>query len=266
MPEAPEIRQYSDDLNDFFEDHKLTEIKILAGRYKRHEVPDHLNELNKLLPQKIKDIKTKGKFIYVILENNYVIAMTMGLSGFFTEDDLKHNNIEFKTINGSIFMNDMRNFGTLSIFKNIEQLQKKLDKIGPDIFYITENQFVEIIKSAPSAKIGEFLMKQPKIAGIGNYLRADILWMSKISPFRKIKDLTLQEIKNIFINSQKLIWYFYDYKQGIKDKIISKTDKFPIDYDRDFFAYGEKKDINGHEVKTDTLGGRTIHYVPDHQK
>jgi formamidopyrimidine-DNA glycosylase len=163
-------------------------------------------------------------------------------------------------------MNDMRNFGTLSIFKNIEQLQKKLDKIGPDIFYITENQFVEIIKSAPSAKIGEFLMKQQKIAGIGNYLRADILWLSKISPFRKIKDLTLQEIKTIFINSQKLIWYFYDYKQGIKDKIISKTDKFPIDYNRDFFAYGEKKDIHGNEIKTDTLGSRTIHYVPDYQK
>ena len=176
MPEAPEIRQYSDELNDFFEDHKLTEIKILSGRYKRHGVPDNLNELNKLLPQKIKDVKTKGKFIYVILENNYVIAMTMGLSGFFTEDDLKHNNIQFKTINGSIFMNDVRNFGTLSIFKNIEQLQEKLDKIGPDIFYITENQFVEIIKKAPSAKIGEFLMKQQKIAGIGNYLRADILW------------------------------------------------------------------------------------------
>ena len=75
MPEAPEIRQYSDDLNDFFEDHKLTEIKILAGRYKRHEVPDHLNELNKLLPQKIKDIKTKGKFIYVAVnENGKMIA------------------------------------------------------------------------------------------------------------------------------------------------------------------------------------------------
>ena len=27
-----------------------------------------------------------------------------------------------------------------------------------------------------------------------------------------------------------------------------------------------KKDIHGNEIKTDTLGSRTIHYVPDYQK
>ena len=41
----------------------------------------------------------------------------MGLSGFFTNDNIKHNNIEFKTDKGSIFMNDVRNFGTFNIFK-----------------------------------------------------------------------------------------------------------------------------------------------------
>lgn len=266
MPEAPEIKQYADDLKIFFKNNKLLEIKILSGRYHRHSLPDNLNDLNKSFPLNINQINTKGKFIYLILENNYVLAFTMGLTGFFTTDNIKHNHIQFITNKGSIFMNDMRNFGTFDIYKNMDKLNKKLNKLGPDIFDITQDQFLNIIKSGSKYKIGEFLMKQEKIAGIGNYLRAEILWVSKINPFKKIELLKDDDIILIYKNSQKLIWYFYDYKKGKDKNIISKTDKFPIDYDRDFFTYQEKKDIYNNEIITDTLGNRTIHYAPNYQK
>ena len=270
MPEAPEIRQFADELIEFFKGKKLQKVKILSGRYSRHSPPKNLEQLNKLLPLKIKEIKTKGKFIYAILENNWILAFTMGLSGFFTDDKIKHNHIEFETnngsINGSIFMNDVRNFGTFEIQDSFDNLNKKLNKLGPDIFHITENEFIPIIQKSPNIEIGSFLMKQEKISGIGNYLRAEILWLSKIDPFRKIKNLKLDEIKEIYRNSIKLVWYFYDFEKALKNNIVSDKDKYPMDYDRDFFVYGEKKDINNKEVVCKTLGNRTIHYVPDYQK
>jgi DNA-formamidopyrimidine glycosylase len=266
MPEAPEIRQYADDLIDFFNNKQIINIKIHSGRYIRHSLPKNLNELNKLLPQKIKDIKTKGKFIYIILNNGYVLAFTMGLSGFFTTDPLKHNHIEFVTNKGSIFMNDMRNFGTFEVQPNLDKLNIKLNKLGPDIFNISEIEFTNIIKESPNIEIGVLLMKQEKIAGIGNYLRAEILWLSKISPFRKIKNLTNTEIHLIYQNSLKLVWYFYDIKQALDKKIVSDKDKYPVDYKRDFFIYGEKKDIYNNEIVKETLANRTIHYVPNYQK
>lgn len=266
MPEAPEIRQFADELIEFFDGKQLTKIKILSGRYSRHEPPKNLDILNKNLPSKIKDIKTKGKFIYVILDNNYVLAFTMGLSGYFTTDKIKHNHIEFETNKDSIFMNDMRNFGTFEIHDSFDKLNKKLNKLGPDIFYVNENDFVNIVQKSPNVEIGSFLMKQEKISGIGNYLRAEILWVSKIDPFRKIKNLKVNEIKDIYHNSVKLVWYFYDFQKALKNKIVSDKDKYPLDYDRDFFVYGEKKDINNKEIVRKTLGNRTIHYVPDYQK
>lgn len=266
MPEAPEIKQFADELLDFFKNKKLIQIKILAGRYSRHGSPDYLEETNKLFPLSIKDINTKGKFIYATLDNNYILAFTMGLSGFFTTDNIKHNNIEFKTDKGSIYMNDVRNFGTFNIFKTNDQLNKKLEKLGPDIFDVSENDFISIVKSMPNKKIADFLMMQEKISGIGNYLRAEILWLSKINPLRKIKDLKDTEIKTIYNNSVKLVWYFYDFDKALKKKIISDNDKFPLDYNRDFFAYGEKKDIYNNEIITETLNNRTIHYAPNYQK
>ena len=266
MPEAPEIRQYADDLINFFNKKELINIKIHSGRYIRHSLPKNFNELNKLLPQKIKDIKTKGKFIYIILNNGYVLAFTMGLSGFFTTDPLKHNHIEFVTNKESIFMNDMRNFGTFEIQPNLDKLNIKLNKLGPDIFNVSKVEFTNIIKESSNTEIGAFLMKQEKISGIGNYLRAEILWLSKIDPFRKIKNLTNMEINLIYQNSIKLVWYFYDFKQALKKKIILDTDKYPIDYDRDYFIYGESTDIFNNKIIKKTLANRTIHYVPNYQK
>ncbi len=266
MPEAPEIKQYADDLKEFFNNNKLIQVNILSGRYHRHSLPDNLNDLNKLLPLKITNINTKGKFIYLTLENNFILAFTMGLTGFFTTDNIKHNHIQFVSEKGSIYMNDMRNFGTFDIYKNMDKLNKKLNKLGPDIFDISQDDFLNIVKSGSKYSIGEFLMKQEKISGIGNYLRAEILWLSKINPFKKIKLLKDDDIILIYKNSKKLVWYFYDYIEGKNKNIISKTDKFPIDYDRDYFAYQEKKDIYNNEIITDTIGNRTIHYAPNYQK
>ena len=68
-------------------------------------------------------------------------------------------------------------------------------------------------------------------------MRADILYLSKINPFRKVYNLNNNELKNIFINSKKLIWGLYNIKKA--KKII-----LPTDYNQDTDIYGnnvEKK-------------------------
>ena len=47
------------------------------------------------------------------------------MSGWWIYEDDKHNNIEFKLNNGSIYFNDYRNFGTLK-FCAKDNLVKKL--------------------------------------------------------------------------------------------------------------------------------------------
>jgi formamidopyrimidine-DNA glycosylase len=133
---------------------------------------------------------------------------------------------------------------TLEVFKN--QIRKRLDK-----------------------PIGIVLMDQKVISGIGNYLRADILYLSKINPFRKVNKLSDNDIKVIFNNSKILTWGDYDIKKGKALKIIKKTTKLPKDYDRIFFIYSEDEDIHGNKVvKKELYEGsqkRFIYYVPNIQ-
>lgn len=284
MPEINEVRQYANFLKLKFKNSKITEINILNGRYKKHGPFQHYDELKKHLPIKVLDVKTKGKFMYMILEHNLYLFSTLGLSGgwifqktktskyehpiilefldkknidSYMATSIKHLNVEFKTSHGSVYFYDTLSFGTLKVIDSNEELEKKLNTIGPDIMDEKTDfkVFDDALNKTKNKKkaIGIVLMDQKTISGIGNYLRADILWLSKISPFRKISNLDEEELKRIFHNAKVLTWGQFDKKEAKRLKIITSKDKLPSDYDRDFFVYFEDKDIYGHPVIKEEL-------------
>jgi formamidopyrimidine-DNA glycosylase len=172
-----------------------------------------------------------------------------------------------------MFYFDSLSFGTLKVIKGEKELTKKLNSIGPDIMEMSTT--FEVFKTRMAKKtiqnkvIGNVLLNQKIISGIVNYLRADMLWMSKISPFRKVKDLNEKDLENIYKNTRALTWGDYDYKKGIKLKIINKTTKLPRNYDRDFFVYYNDEDIHGNKViKEELYEGskkRFIYWVKSYQ-
>ena len=294
MPEVVEIRKYADFLNKKLKNKKLNNIKILKGRYKTHEPFDSYYKLQKLLPTKVLNVKTKGKFLYIVLENDYYIFSTLGLHGgwvwldkkFTIKKENKENNdkyefndmldyvdkdsmnsyyntalnnlnVQFVSDKGSMFYFDSLSFGTIKVIKGVEELNNKLSQIGPDIMEksttldIFKNRFEK--NSIQNKPIGIVLMNQKIVSGIGNYLRADVLWMSKISPFRKVKDLTNTDLLNIYNNSRALTWSSYNLNKGIRLNIIKSNIKTPSDYKRDFFVYYSDTDIYGNKIIKEEL-------------
>jgi formamidopyrimidine-DNA glycosylase len=213
------------------------------------------------------------------LSNNFIITVTLGLSGGwvyknkygtydfpilvdylgnyniakYKKNALNHLNVEFILENGSfIYFFDMLSFGTIKILLSEDELQKKLDSLAHDImdedltFELFKNQITKIKNL--NKNIGNVLVNQKVISGIGNYLRSDILWLSKITPFRLVKDLSTTELKTIYSNALLLTWGDYDRAYAIKKKIINKGSKLPKDYGRNFYVYKQDKDIYGHKI------------------
>jgi endonuclease-8 len=298
MPEINEVRRYADFLSLHLKNKEITEINILNGRYKKHGPFELYNELKKDLPIKLLDVKTKGKFLYMKFDDKYYIFSTLGLSGgwvylnnktnkysyptileyigkenmdSYMKSALNHLNVEFKTKEGSIYFYDTLSFGTLKVINDEKELNKKLNTIGPDIMdeTTTFDLFKERIMKKPTQVIGIVLLNQKLISGIGNYLRADILWLCKISPFRKVNKLLEHELKLIYHNARVLTWGDYNKKYAIKHKIITKKDKLPSDYKRDFFIYYQDTDIHGNKViKEELYEGsqkRFIYWVKGYQ-
>jgi formamidopyrimidine-DNA glycosylase len=299
MPEIVEIKKYCDFIKKQVLNKKLKSIKILGGRYKKHGMFDGYKDIMNELPLKLLDVKSKGKFMYFIFENDYILYCTLGLSGGWTfkkkdsdkykfpeimeflnvkdiddyrDKSLNHLNIEFQFDKGILYFFDMLSYGTISISNDENKLEKKLKTLGPDIMDVdtTFDIFEEQIMKQENKKIGNVIVNQKLISGIGNYLRADILWLAKISPHRLVKNIESKELKKIYQASRDLTWGDYDPKQGKKLKILSKHPKLPKNYERDFFVYYEEEDINGEKVKKEELyegsQKRMIYWVPEIQK
>jgi formamidopyrimidine-DNA glycosylase len=118
--------------------------------------------------------------------------------------------------------------------------------------------------------IGIVLMNQKLISGIGNYIRADALWLAKINPFKEVKNMSDEEFKKLYHSLKVITWGNYNRKYAIKNKIINESDKIPYDYKRDFFVYKENKDIYSNPViKEELYEGnqkRFIYWVKNIQK
>jgi len=300
MPEVLEVRKYVDFLNSKLKNNYVNNINILKGRYKTHSPFVMYKELKKNLPLKVINVKSKGKFIYILFEKDFIIFNTLGLTGGwiylpndkeykmpllindlgnyditkYKKSALNNLNIEFITDLGIMYFFDALSYGTIKVVNDPYELCKKLDSIGPDImdlnttFKIFKDQILKKVNW--NKHIGNVLVNQKIISGIGNYLRADILWLSYISPFRLVSALNDNELKSIYKNAILLTWGDYNYKKARKLELISDNDKLPIDYNRLFFIYKQKKDINDYNVLTDKLyegsAKRTIFWVKERQK
>jgi len=278
MPEGPEVRLLIDKLNKKLKNKKIKNVQILGGKYLRKKA-----DFSKLNSLTIKSIKNYGKFIYwEFINNNLVLFNTLGMTGWWTFDSQSHNNTKFMfDDNTFIFFNDPRNFGNI-IISNHNNLDKKLYSLGADIFNKEHlDIFIERLeKKRDDTMICTALLDQKVVAGCGNYLRAEALYIAKISPFRKIKDLTENELTILWDILVQLAWFYYNETRGRKLNIINNKYKLFAKYKKSgpsnykstkgyegyFHIYRQNNDTLGNKVLKKEINNRTIHYVPNIQK
>jgi formamidopyrimidine-DNA glycosylase len=126
----------------------------------------------------------------------------------------------------NIWFDDVRNFGTLKFVLDMKLLAKKLSKLGHDPLKrdLDCPHFKSMIKKKKKKTIAQVLMNQSVISGIGNYLKAEILYAARVSPHRECDSLTDKELGRICkytnqimntsynnINIQRREWQSWDF-------------------------------------------------------
>ena len=118
----------------------------------------------------------------------------------------KHNHVELIFNNFKIVYNDPRRFGFFQIIKNNLDLKKRLNHLGPEPFDQNFNlTYVSNFFKGKNKDIKNFLLDQKFVSGIGNIYASEILFLSKINPFKKVKLLSKKECQSIIINSKKIL-------------------------------------------------------------
>lgn len=239
MPELPEITYMTNNIKNF----KGKVLKeIIFSKYSKY-YKKNIKNLNKIkLPNKIKDIFNIGKRIFIILNGDFHIIMNMGMTGNLSKlKDEKYNSIIFNfTNNKSFYMNDLRKFATIRVVNNID---KYINELGYDPYYhnISFQEFYEkyIEKKKSKQTLAFKLMDQSIFAGLGNYLRAEILYDTKIDPFCIFDNVPKKYWEKIYKSYKKMTYKYY--------------------YVYDFKAYSRKDKKN---IIQKDINGRTLWYDP----
>lgn len=295
MPEVCEVCLTAQYLSSIIS-HKITRIKIIDGRYAKKPIKGY-NDLK--FPLKIKEINTKGKFMWFTLthdDETYYMLNTFGLTGKWSFEKLEYSHIKFSiehnTKKYNLYFSDVRNFGTIEFTTDIKVLNKKLEKLGVDLLKtsLSDEEFQKIVKSLKNKKkkIVVVLMSQEVKdgigSGLGNYLVPEILYRAKISPHRTVSSLTKQDLiaLNKAIKHQLKLCYISnttDYISHLSEFLEThrkniENGKFP-DYHKNVKLGKEKFEFNVYRRKVDNddnpvtgeviIPRRTTYWVQDVQ-
>jgi DNA-formamidopyrimidine glycosylase len=273
MPEGPEVKIVANQLDAKFKDQTLVKINILSGPYAtKSEDRYKLFRLatKKFSKAQLTSVQTKGKTMYWeltpssgknVVTKEYII-IGFGLTGGFTFTKGEHSRIEFIFVDNeghttSLYYDDMRNFGNFQLV-NRETLNTKLDSLGPDIFTITEDELNEqlTISSIQKHEIVKALLNQKVIAGIGNYLRAEILYAANLDLSTKVQDMNSDQIEALYQAIHKITNEVMEAGGSPNYEDLNKTVG-----NYKFKVYQKTKTPEGQPVKKTTVSGRTVYHI-----
>lgn len=267
VPELPEVFTITENLKEILPDSTLVEAEI----FEEYRSIPKISELSELYQQKVIEVARIAKYILIKFPQKTLI-IHLGMTGrirFSEKKELfKWDKIRFtfKNNQGNIFyinFTDTRKFGKVKIVEN-PQINS-----GTEPFELTSKK-IEKIKSKiknKNSEIKNILLDQTIIAGLGNIYSNDTLFVSKINPLIKGKNLSEDEIEKIIFTAEKILI------EGIKKKGSSMKDKMYTDiygnygdYQDHFKIYERKNCLNCQSpIIKIQIKGRASYYCPNCQ-
>ena len=267
MPEGPECRRMALQLSEEVSNKRLVDIVVESGRYTKKPIVG-IDEILEEAPLKIHGAGVHGKFIFFLLDNEWSIWNTLGMSGRWSRNHEKHSRVRLVLDDGPVFFNDTRNFGTLKFVRGKQPIIDKLSSLGPDLLAeeCTDEIFIKSLRRKDKKTVAEALMDQSVVSGIGNYIKAEALYLCKLSPHRVVSSLTDMDLKNLNLATRSVLVSSFD-SGGATIQSYRNFYGEAGDASQRFAVYGRKNDPQGRGViKEQTKDGRTTHWVPEVQK
>ncbi len=223
MPELPEVEIIRYSLAKKITQKSVKKV-IIRNRNLRIKISPNFEKF--LKNKKIIKVDRFSKYLIIHFNSGHFCLIHLGMSGtihilteknkskftntsFYHSPTLprKHNHVEFLFDNFKIIYNDPRRFGFFELIKNKIDLKKRFEALGPEPFNAKFNlKYVINYLKEKNKDIKSFLLDQKFVSGIGNIYASEILFASKIYPFKKAKYLNNSDCKKIILYSKKILF------------------------------------------------------------
>jgi endonuclease VIII len=263
MPEGNEIHRFRD-----------RQAATFIGRTVRADSPSgQFPDAALLDRRKLLGIIAQGKHLGYDFGRDLILHIHLGRFGDFTEGKMPlvqpKGALRLRVWTATDWF-ELRGPSDCSIYDQ-QKWDKLMARLGPDPLdngADPKPAFAAISES--KAPIGLLLMDQSVISGIGNIYRAELLYRSRLSPFRASRGTDLKTFQAIWRDARKLM------ADGMIDRRIVTTRPKDRPHPRGKAQRGEVHYVYrrqgkpclvcGTAVKSRDMAGRTLYWCPVCQK
>lgn len=198
MPEGPEIRRAADTLEQAVAQRPLTQVYFSFAELKPYE--------GMLLGKQIDRIETRGKAMLTHFSNGLTLYSHNQLYGIWRvvkgqEQPESHRilRVRLGTAENSILLYSASDIEMLE--SSALESHPFLRRIGPDVLDPTLSVDTVLARLSSKAfcrrQLGSLLLDQRFLAGLGNYLRAEILWEAGLKAEHRAEELTADQLTEL---------------------------------------------------------------------
>ncbi|MBC7471847.1 MAG: bifunctional DNA-formamidopyrimidine glycosylase/DNA-(apurinic or apyrimidinic site) lyase [candidate division SR1 bacterium] len=302
MPELPEVESLRRSLVPYIQGKKINSVevilpKLVSGRGTKRVVNQAMADsfVNNISRKIVTGLTRRAKNIIFTFDDNSVMVVHLKMTGQLvfkpfqavgkvtlisgghpielstSELPNKHSYIIFYFENGTLFYNDVRQFGYLLHFSSLEEAinDGHFAKLGfepLDDSFILKNFEVGLKRKTGNLK--KVLLDQEIVVGLGNIYADEVCFMAKVRPNRLVKTLSKKEIKSLYEAINKIIPRAIELGgSSIADYLLADGSRG--NYAREHKVYGRagKECLVCGTILTKTVsGGRTTVYCKKCQK
>lgn len=263
MPELPEVESFR----------RIADRVLVGGRIEKvWAAQDRIvisgvaprTLVGKLKGRQVLGTDRRGKYAWLILDRPPHPVFHFGMTGRFEElqENAPRNRyvkLDLTTTGGRLVYDNRRRLGRIRLVDN-PAAEPPISKLG----------FDPLLEPISSRALGDrlvgrrgpikaLLLNQSFVAGVGNWIADEVLWISRIAPRRPAQSLDNDEVKRLRSAMMKVV------KKAVS--VDADSDRFPkgwlfhVRWGRSEHA----ETTGGEKVAFDEVGGRTTAWVPSLQ-
>lgn len=261
MPELPDVEIFRRYFNQTALKKRVKKLSIveddlledISARSLRRNIKKH----------SFKSTRRHGKYLFVCTDNDRVLVLHFGMTGFLKyfknkDERPEHTRLMIDFENGyHLAYDSQRKLGLVGLAADVDKFAEEKE-LGIDAFdpALDFNSFRDIL-SEKRGMLKSALMDQKTIAGIGNIYSDEIFFDAGIHPARKVKELSDNQLQSLYSSLRKVL------KKAIESK--ADPDRMPRTWLLPNREEGRKCPRCGGEIVTGKIAGRTSYLCSNHQ-
>ena len=183
-------------------------LQVLVGQELEVETPHPRAAVKQLAPRldgrRLESVEAIGKNLLLRFEGGIVLRSHLRMKGRWRvlERDAAVFGTPWLVLRGARHTGVLWNGPVLELDRGIAQ------RLGPDILADPPDydEIVKRVRATPQTRaVGDALLDQRLVSGIGNVWKVESLWEERISPWRPLTEVPDTELRNVLTTASRLM-------------------------------------------------------------